>query len=434
MNRVQHALVPIENFSSPSEEVVRQMADTLCRWTLFSPEIYRRNNGDIAHFSNEQIYEHFARFGLWEGRTFQTATHVARSLASVDARSHTSPEVIQLPTGLPAVTVFVSSLGNSFMKEIKDEIAMQLSAVGCRVQEADENSDPSSLTGIPVVIAPHEFFILGNGKKWRTNGFISRAVMVSTEQPQTSWFRISLPFLLRCKAVIELCYQCSVLLQEAGKPSFFYMPAFNASTPDFRECEIVNTPIIQALPKAAFEFDPAKDSFLSRPIDIAFFGSDSPFRDKFFAHAASRLAAHSQIILYRRSQGSPKPYGSHEQVARINNFTLQRSKILLNIHRDALGYFEIHRIGVMGFLNRTLVVSDPCIPHPLFKPGEHYLEESTGRIPKLIDWILTTNEGRDLAEKIRSNAFITYRNSVSLKKQATKLANFLSEINGGPNG
>ena len=52
----------------------------------------------------------------------------------------------------------------------------------------------------------------------------------------------------------------------------------------------------------------------------------------------------------------------------------------------------------------SLVVSDPCLPHPSFIANEHYLQESTRRIPDLLEWLLKTEDGNREAERICSNA------------------------------
>ena len=429
LNQLQHMLVATDDFKNPSDDEVSVAASVLKKWPLFSVDIYRDRHGDLANYTDDQLIEHFARFGIWENRTYSTIPHIARMIAKIDvSRSIEEKLQIRRPTHVPTVTVLVSSCGNAFMSEIAEEIAQQLKSIGGIVRMRDDSADPSAIDGIPIVVAPHEFFILGNGPKWQRSSFVRRAVMLATEQPQTPWFNISVPYILRAKAVIELCYQNAKMLNEAGKPTYFHMPAFCETKAEFDESEIVKTPIVQALSDAAINYDLSQDSFASRPIDIAFFGSDSQFRDNFFARATSNLAKHRQVILYRRSQGSPKPYGSHNKVARINNYTLQRSKILLNIHRDSFGYFEIHRIGLMGFLNKCLVVSDHCIPHPIFKPGVHYLEETIGRIPKLIDWLLTTNEGIELADKMISDAFGAYKHVISMERQSNNLASFLASL------
>jgi hypothetical protein len=409
---------------NPAEEVVRN-------WRLFDVNTYRAHSPDLQAMSDAELFRHFVAYGMWEGRAFVTPAQVARTFASINANQSAPNATPSFAAVNLVVTVLASSKGNSFMRGIADELVQQLEAAKVLAKLCDETVAPLSLDGhLPVVVAPHEFFILGDGVKWQTPDFIRRAVMLSTEQPQTAWFRSSVPYLLHSKGVIELCYQTAETLRRAGKNAYFHIPAFRDLTliPQIQDSEIPRTPIVQALPEAALQYDMNQDAFSSRPIDVAFFGTDSSLRDDFFAAATPHLARLRQVILYRRLQGSPKLYGTDREIEGINNFVLQRTRILINVHRDPLGYFEIHRMGVMGFMNKALVVSNHCFPHPIFKPGEHYLEETICRIPKLIDWLITTQEGQDLAEKVRMQAYETYRRHLSIEQQSIKLADFLASL------
>jgi hypothetical protein len=82
----------------------------------------------------------------------------------------------------------------------------------------------------------------------------------------------------------------------------------------------------------------------------------------------------------------------------------QRSKLLLNIHRDEFPYFEWHRMVCQGIWHRTLVVSEPCFRVPWLIPGQHYLECDAANMPELIDWLLNTDEGMAKAESVRAAA------------------------------
>ena len=46
----------------------------------------------------------------------------------------------------------------------------------------------------------------------------------------------------------------------------------------------------------------------------------------------------------------------------------------------------------------ALVVTDPCLPHPVWKPGAHFVEENIRQIPNVIDWLFKTPDGRAKAE------------------------------------
>jgi hypothetical protein len=211
--------------------------------------------------------------------------------------------------------------------------------------------------------------------------------------------------------------------------SHFYLPGFPTQT----DCEklptdIARMPLLNALPNEALNSRPTADVFWTRPLDVTFMGSESPIRDEFFGYAAETLSRLNSFILYRRlSGGMPSRYGTDQEIEFINRYICRRSKILLNVHRDEMGYFEIHRMGMQGIWNGALVVSNKCLAHPIFKPGEHYLEETLSRIPKLIQWLVQTSDGQREGERVRQQAYRTYVEHISARITSTKLTGFLAE-------
>ena len=60
---------------------------------------------------------------------------------------------------------------------------------------------------------------------------------------------------------------------------------------------------------------------------------------------------------------------------------------------------------MQAFWQKTLVVSEPSFPHPVFRAGVHYLEEAPRHIPHLVEWLLRSPEGQAKAEDVRARAF-----------------------------
>ena len=171
LNQLQHMLVATDDFKNPSDDEVSVAASVLKKWPLFSVDIYRDRHGDLANYTDDQLIEHFARFGIWENRTYSTIPHIARMIAKIDvSRSIEEKLQIRRPTHVPTVTVLVSSCGNAFMSEIAEEIAEQLKSIGGIVRMRDDSADPSAIDGIPLVVAPNEVpEILGEDE---VSGFI----------------------------------------------------------------------------------------------------------------------------------------------------------------------------------------------------------------------------------------------------------------------
>jgi hypothetical protein len=99
------------------------------------------------------------------------------------------------------------------------------------------------------------------------------------------------------------------------------------------------------------------------------------------------------------------------QTTHMNTSTVvglvQRSKILLNIHRDNDRYFESHRIVMHGIWQKALVISEPCSPAPPFRPGIDYIEAPLEEIPRQIEYYLSNPVGRRDAQDIADQGYRT---------------------------
>ena len=111
------------------------------------------------------------------------------------------------------------------------------------------------------------------------------------------------------------------------------------------------------------------------------------------------LDQHRFICVYTRQQG-PLTARDHRSTSTGINCALgQRSKIVLNIHPDWLGYFEWSRMVLQGFWQGACVVTDPSFDHPLYQPGIHYLEENPRHMGELVRWLLETPDGSRKARR-----------------------------------
>ena len=73
----------------------------------------------------------------------------------------------------------------------------------------------------------------------------------------------------------------------------------------------------------------------------------------------------------------------------------------------------------------SVVVSEPCLPHPLFKPGEHFFEEAGRHMPDLIEWMIHTPDGRARAEQVRRAARDLIWNEALRRAHRTQLQRFI---------
>ncbi len=385
----------------------------LRRFGLFDGEDYLRRNSDVAAAGIDP-HTHFIQSGALEGRGRVDPEELARVMSGFILFDHavraippppeTSADLPSLVADIRHIGIYVSSYGNMFMEEIADDLAADLRSVGVEVDVLDENASIDQRPPVCLFVAPHEFFLLGRGPEWVRDDVFSTGFMFGTEQVQTTWFNLALPFILMSRAIIDLCPQTAALFEHTGMAALHALPGVRLQPHGLTERDKQH-PLFRVLPEAAQGNPDPRRPYLDRPIDIAFFGNSSPRRDKFFARNAAFLSEYETFNYCRHSDRGPI-LGTSEDGAltRLAGHVSGHSKITLNIHREEFGYFEWHRMVRLGMCSGSLVVSDPCLPHPSFIANEHYLQESTRRIPDLLEWLLKTEDGNREAERIRSNA------------------------------
>ncbi|HET9383535.1 MAG TPA: hypothetical protein VFO67_00210 [Gemmatimonadales bacterium] len=379
---------------------------------------------------------HMLAIGAYEGRQLFTRENVARVLC-LDGRDDVQGSSSQDRAGtalltersspFPPATVYVSSLGNVFMNEIAHDLAHDLSCSGIRVSIENETSALPSRAALSIVVAPHEFFWLGRGTTWMRDDVLPNMFVYNTEQLHTPWFAKALLPILAAKGVLDMSPQVARLLREAGMRSMHFEPSSSLRTRWLEEAD-ADHPLFRALPRDARRIEIDVDEWDNRPIDVSFFGTESSSRESFFAGNAERLAKWSSFIYYRRhSRGPIKNSLNDRALTRIAGHVAGYSKISLNIHRDEFPFFEWHRIVRQCMASGSVVVSDPCLPHPQLKPGEHYFEEEPRQIPNLIDWLLRDTEGQREARRVRDNASEHLKRNGDRRLQVSELLKRLSE-------
>jgi hypothetical protein len=394
----------LRDFSIPA---IKNAIDRLIKLPIFVEEDYIALNKDAkpsGGIDDVSPSNHALVHGFPEGRHVFMKTTVARVMGAAAQKPFAKPAAPRrksLPK-LPAIGVFFNASGNAFLREIAEDITAALLACGQKANLLDDTSSIDDRPPLCIFVAPHEFFHIGNGRAWAREEIIASSVMFTTEQPQTIWFERAMPFILMSRAVIDISWQVHDVIAQAGIPAIHFNPAIGETKSWLHDADLSH-PLLRTLPKAAqvpeIKFIPFKD----RLIDIAFFGNASPHRERFFTKNAWFLAQYDAFLYYRKVESPMAPKGTHAALSRLGGHVNAHSKIALNIHRDANGFFEWHRIVKQGIGSGAVVVSEPCDPHPLFKPGTHYLEESGRHILNLIEWLLKTPDGQTQAAKIQSN-------------------------------
>lgn len=415
-----------------TEALTAAVASFLGRTGLFDREAYARLNPDAAKSGMEPLH-HFVRVGIHGGRSFTSQQTIARLWRGVLA----SPEYAAMleeaaaPPRAPAnperfrIGIYVSSLGNFFMREIAEILEIGLREAGANVDLLDENTRERNDLTHRIVVAPHEFFMLGEGRRWATDAFLARVSVLSTEQIQTSWFARSLPFILRAKSVFEMNLQSAAILKKAGLSAAPLQPGYSAGyAPFMAQRTVSDTGVFAGCSPEVRSYDVTRPDFAGRPLDVVFLGQHSPRREGLLAGYAATFANLNTFIYYSKAPAILTPERNPMASPEVTAALYQRAKILINLHRDDYAYFEWWRL-MQAFWQKTVVVTEPCFPHPLFKAGEHFFEEAPRHIAHLAAWLARTPEGQEKAEEVRMRAFETLTAQASAQYAAQRLLQFV---------
>jgi hypothetical protein len=409
-------------------EAVARMRERIERFALFDPAEYLSLSPDLEGLD---ALDHYAEYGVWEPhRRFVGEKTIAAWLGEVSQAPLPGPEAAsgeRLARALAegagvCIGVHVNRASSWRAHDLGARLVRGLIGLGLHAELLDEQADRRADVR-RIFVAPHEFFTQREGAAWATLELLSRSVMYSTVAPETPEFRAAVPYLLACGGVVEPHPQAAVLFSRAGVPALSHLPTIVDTAPP----NLPDDPVARALPRAARAYDDSRDVWVDRPIDLAFFGTETDERDAFFGSAAARLADLSCVIHMTRRLGGPMAQQPGDQRAALHAYVGRRSKIALNLARDAIQGVGWRRMVLDGFAQRALVVSTPCLPHPVFRPGVHYLEDSWRRLPQLIDWLLRSDDGRLEAERVRQQGYAALMEHAPPRRMAGALAAFVLE-------
>ena len=281
-----------------------------------------------------------------------------------------------MESGAP-VKVFVAADGNEFMKDIAGWI---VEACGERSATLHQDELPRVDGSINLVIAPHEFFELFDAPRRDLQAAASRSVCVSTEQPGTPWFELTVDACRRAQFVLDINHHGVDALRARGIPA-------------------------RHLQLGAVASMVASDTTDDRPIDVLFMGGLDDRRAEVLAGLAGQLSAlrtELRLFAFDRPVNSSTP-GVVFGTAKYE--LLASAKVLLNIHRGSptglaaptVPYFEWARM-VEAMANRCVVVSEPSELHAPLREGTDFIAADVDRLGAAIESALDDDRRRTIAE------------------------------------
>ncbi|MFA6316135.1 MAG: glycosyltransferase family A protein [Elusimicrobiota bacterium] len=307
----------------------------------------------------------------------------------------------------PRFIVYASSLGNSFFEEIRDLLACGLRELGLEAASADESNGFAAEADWHVVVAPHEFFLMGAGASLRRGPLPRNLVFYGAEQPGCRFYSLALGLFPKARAVWHLDRRAAGLLADQGLACVHVPPGYSSASPLFKPVLKLPKPDPAVFVDPSLRRRPASWGLRNRPLDVFFAGSLTDRRRRFFslhADAFSRLRASLHLADER---GLINAGSAGTLRGRLLTGLEQRSKVSLNIHRSQELFFEWHRIALHGLGQRCLVVTEPVSQEPLLRPGRDFVEAPLADIPALLRR-LVSGKGLRQAQETADQGFETF--------------------------
>lgn len=272
------------------------------------------------------------------------------------------------------VVVHVSPRGNAFMRDIAAWLAEAAGLTGRRAELRTDGALPDGSATTHLVVAPHEFYPLGEWSDrdvWRA---ASISTPVCTEQPGTSWFEITRLYAEHSPTVFDINASGADALADAGL--------------DAHHLRLGGVPGMDRRRDRRFD---------ERNVELLFLGGKTERRAAILAELAPLLwdrAADLRLFSFN----SPVTDGVGGLVFGPDKYDLLAdSRILLNLHRDGPheaadrvaarhGYFEWARM-VEAMANGCCIVSEPSVEHEPLRAGDHFVEadDVVAAVSRLLD-------------------------------------------------
>jgi glycosyltransferase involved in cell wall biosynthesis len=267
-----------------------------------------------------------------------------------------------------SVAIYASARSNLFIREVGQLVAAGFSELGLDTALLfDQLPTRQSGRVLQLVLTPHEYynlFLLNRVPRRTARDLTRQVVLLSTEQPGTSWFRQNLRWAPYARAVADINPLGVASYREHGIGAHRLALGFHEFL-------------------CALEIK----SHAERTIDITFLGSLTPRRDAFFARHAdffSQRDCHLRFV----PLGFAKTELSRSYLpAAERNALLNRSRILLNLHYSDQQYFEWHRM-LLGLANGCCIVTENCAGYGPLIPNKHFIMVDTDALMPACEYYL----------------------------------------------
>lgn len=258
------------------------------------------------------------------------------------------------------LNVYVAPRGNAFMTDIARWITEAGALTGRTARLVDDGSTPHDSDAINLVVAPHEFYLLGGDDDVTIDRSARLSVPVCTEQPGTRWFDIGLVTAAAGRMALDINTHGVAALQAAG-------------------VDAAHLRLGGVLSMVAPNVE--------RDIDVVLLGGKTERRAARLAAMAPELWQHHCDLRLFSFSKPVRPDTPGLVFGDDKYRLLARSRILLNIHRDDQrpGYFEWARM-IEAMANGCCIVTEPVTGFEPFVEGRDFIatDDLEGAVAELL--------------------------------------------------
>ncbi len=265
------------------------------------------------------------------------------------------------------VCIVTASGQNVFFAELLDAIGDSLATAGIEVVRSQDRFPPWR-DDVVYLFVPHEYTPFVASEALPSPAHLSRSVVLCTEQPGTSWFEEGAAIAAQAAMAMDIN---RLGVQELRRRGI--------------EAELLQLGYVADWDR----WGGAEDG--ERPVDVTFMGGYTPRRARALAHCGGSLARRNAELTMTESLRPHLENSVHFLSGERRWAALRRSKLIVNVHRGEVGYFEWLRV-VGAMLNGCVVVSEHSLGFEPLIPGEHFVSVGYGRLAFAIDALLADHE------------------------------------------
>ncbi|HVX21089.1 MAG TPA: glycosyltransferase [Acidimicrobiales bacterium] len=260
-----------------------------------------------------------------------------------------------MPTKPPNYRIYVSRRGNVFMAELAELLTRTLVDLGRHVVLLKSGLPERQDGSVNIVVAPHELFHfakVGGASPVRLAQAAADSVCVTTEQMGTAWFELQNELCAESPLILDINRTAVDALRRRGLPSEHLQLGYHESIDHWHG-----------------------QADQRREVDVAVLAAQTDRRDRFLAHAATLLWDRNcdiRLFTFDRPVTGTEP-GFLVGGKKFDH--LARSKMLLNVHRSDVAYFEWLRV-IEAVANGCAVVTEASLGCRPFVPFEHFVQGS----------------------------------------------------------